>query len=51
MTPKTYPLFSEYQSLRRTNPNAYWSTRTQTEMAQAYKLHGPAFFDLHRVKT
>ena len=46
MDNQTLPVFSEYQSLRRTNPNAYWSTKTQTEMTRAYKLHGPSIFDL-----
>jgi len=50
MAPENYPLFSDYQALRRTNPNAYWSTKTQTEMSRAYKLHGPSFFDLGRAK-
>lgn len=50
MAPQKYPLFSDYQALRRTNPNAYWSTKTQTEMGHAYKLHGPSFFDLGRAK-
>lgn len=51
MDNQNLPMFSEYQSLRRTNPNAYWSTRIQTEMAQAYKQHGPAFFDIRKAKT
>jgi hypothetical protein len=51
METQTLPMFSEYQSLKRTNPNAYWSTLTQTEMVQAFKQHGPAFFDIHKGKT
>lgn len=50
MTSQNYPLFSEYQALRRTNPNAYWSTKTQQEMTRAYEAHGPSFFDLGRAK-
>ena len=46
MDNQTLPMFSEYQSLRRSNPNAYWSTKTQQEMNRAYEAHGPSFFDL-----
>lgn len=45
MDNQTLPVFSDYQSMRRTNPNAYWSTKVQTEMVDAYKFHGPSFFD------
>ena len=45
MDSQTLPVFSDYQSMRRTNPNAYWSTKVQTEMVDAYKFHGPSFFD------
>ena len=51
MAPQIYPLFSDYQALRRTNPNSYWSTKTQTEMTRAYKLHGMSFFDVHKEET
>ena len=51
MDNQTLPVFSDYQSMRRTNPNAYWSTKTQTEMSRAYKLNGPSFFDLGRSRA
>ena len=47
----TLPLFSEYQRLRLINPNAYWSTKTQSEMTCAYQQHGLSFFDLHKEET
>ena len=50
MDNQTLPMFSEYQSLKRTNSNAYWSSRTQQEMAKAYQKHGLSFFDLHETK-
>lgn len=51
MTSQNLPVFSDYQRLKRTNPNAYWSSRTQQEMAQAYQQHGMSFFDSHKEKT
>ena len=49
MDNQTLPMFSEYQRLRLINPNAYWSTKTQTEMTRAYQQHGMPFFDLRKV--
>jgi len=48
MDNQTLPVFSDYQALRWSNPNAYWSTKTQQEMTHAYKLHGSSFFDLRK---
>lgn len=48
MDSKTVPLFSDYLLMKHENPNLFWATRTQAEMAQAYLHHGVAYFDLHK---
>ena len=48
MAPKPIPLFSDFLSMKRQNPNQYWLPVTAAQMAKAYIHHGPAFFDLHK---
>ena len=47
MDSKTVPLFSDYLPMKHENPNLFWATRTQAEMAQASQFHGKAFYDLY----
>ena len=47
MDTKTVPLFSGYLLMKHENPNLFWATRTQAEMAQACQFHGKAFYDLY----
>ena len=51
MAPKPIPHFSDFLSMRRSNPNQYWLPVTAVQMANAYQHHGPAYFDLHKDKS
>ena len=42
------PLFSDFLSMKRHNPNQYWLPATHAQMARSYQHHGPAYFDLHK---
>jgi len=51
MTPNPIPLFSDFLSMKKQNPNQYWLPVTAAQMAKAYIHHGPAYFDLHKDKS
>jgi len=48
MAPKPIPLFSDFLSMKRQNPNQYWHPVTAAQMQAAYLHHGHAYFDLHK---
>ena len=48
MDATTPPLFSDFLSMKKQNPNQYWLPVTAAQMAKAYIHHGPAYFDLHK---
>ena len=48
MAPNPIPLFSDFLSMKKQNPNQYWLPVTAAQMAKAYIHHGPAYFDLHK---
>ena len=38
--------FSDFQQVRKSNPHEYYTSRTQAQMARAYKDQGRLFFDI-----
>ena len=48
MAPEPIPLFSDFLSMKKKNPNQYWLPVTAAQMAKAYLHHGHAYFDLHK---
>ena len=51
MDSNSVPLFSDFLSMKRQNPNKYWQPATHAQMAKAYQHHGVAYFDLHKDQT
>ena len=51
MAPEPIPLFSDFLSMKKKNPNQYWLPVTAAQMAKAYLHHGHAYFDLHKDKS
>lgn len=38
--------FSHFQQVRKENPHEYYTSKTQAQMARAYKEQGQRFFDV-----
>ena len=48
MNATTPPLFSDFLTMKKQNPNQVLAPVTAAQMAKAYIHHGPAYFDLHK---